>query len=256
MTRTMCFSFASVLFLASPTRPLDVGRRDFMTTISAATQTQRWTPTALSRLSLDQAATFDRLDFARYPDPILRLEAKPVRRCDAALAKTVALLRAAARRHGAQGLAATQCGVDAAIVLLGDEAFVNPRIVERSPEARLRCWTERCLALPPDVRVETLRDETGDSRGHHGRGRSLHDDADRRGGAPSSHASTTTRGASSSSTAPTMRCVGGVPGDGAPRVVPRRATAARLGPSITFPGVVTSPSAPRAASGRAFSTSP
>ena len=88
-----------------------------------------------------------------------RLEAKPVRRFDAALTKTIALLRAAARRHGAQGLAATQCGVDAAIVLLGDEAFVNPRIVARSPEARLRCWTERCLALPPDVRVETLRDE-------------------------------------------------------------------------------------------------
>ena len=144
------------LLLASPTRPLDFGRRDFLTTISAATQTrQTWTPTALSRLSLDQAATLDRLDFARYPDPILRLEAKPVRRHDAALVKTVALLRAAARRHGAQGLAATQCGVDARIVLLGDEAFVNPRIVERSPEARLRCWTERCLALPPDVRVET-----------------------------------------------------------------------------------------------------
>ena len=151
---------ASVLLLASPTRPLDVGRRDFLTTISVATQTrQTWTPTALPHLSLDQAATLDRLDFARYPDPILRLEAKPVRRCDAALAKTVALLRAAARRHGAQGLAATQCGVDAAIVLLGDEAFVNPTIVARSPEARLRCWTERCLALPPDVRVETLRDE-------------------------------------------------------------------------------------------------
>ena len=149
---------ASVLLMAGPTRPLDVGRRDFLATISAATQTQ-WTPTALPRLSLDQAATFDRLDFARYPDPILRLEAKPARRFDAALAKTVTLLRAAARRHGAQGLAATQCGVDAAIVLLGDEAFVNPTIVARSPEARLRCWTERCLALPPDVRVETLRDE-------------------------------------------------------------------------------------------------
>ena len=149
---------ASVLFLASPTRPLDLGRRDFLATITAATHTPTWTPTALPRLSLDQAATFDRLDFARYPDPILRLEAKPVRH-DAALAKTVALLRAAARRHGAQGLAATQCGVDAAIVLLGDEAFVNPTIVARSPEARLRCWTERCLALPPDVRVETLRDE-------------------------------------------------------------------------------------------------
>ena len=82
---------ASVLFLASPTRPLDVGRRDFLATISAATQTQ-WTPTALPHLSLDQAATRDRLDFARYPDPILRLEAKPVRRFDAALAKNVTLI--------------------------------------------------------------------------------------------------------------------------------------------------------------------
>ena len=76
---------ASVLLLASPTRPLDFGRRDFLTTISAATQTrQTWTPTALEQLTLDQAATLDRLDFARYPDPILRLEAKPVRRFDAA----------------------------------------------------------------------------------------------------------------------------------------------------------------------------
>ena len=148
-----------ILFLASPTRPLDFGRRDFLATITAATHTPTWTPTALEKLSLANAAQLDQLPFARYPDPILRLEARPVRHHDAALAKTVALLRAAARRHGAQGLAATQCGVDARIVLLGDEAFVNPRIVERSPEARLRCWTERCLALPPDVRVETLRDE-------------------------------------------------------------------------------------------------
>ena len=150
----------AILLLASPTLPLDVGRRDFLTTITAAAHTPTWTATALPHLSIDQAATLDRLDFARYPDPILRLEARPVRRFDAALVKTVALLRAAARRHGARGLAATQCGVDAAIVLLGDEAFVNPTIVARSPEARLRCWTERCLALPPDVRVETLRDET------------------------------------------------------------------------------------------------
>ena len=151
---------ASVLLLASPTRPLDFGRRDFLTTISAATQTrQTWTPTALEKLSLANAAQLDQLPFARYPDPILRLEAKEVVHGGPLLAKTVTLLREAARRHGAQGLAATQCGVDARIVLLGDEAFVNPRIVERSPEARLRCWTERCLALPPDVRVETLRDE-------------------------------------------------------------------------------------------------
>ena len=88
-----------VLLLASPTRPLDVGRRDFLTTISAATQTrQTWTPTALEKLSLANAAQLDQLPFARYPDPILRLEARPVRRFDAALAKTVALLRAAARR--------------------------------------------------------------------------------------------------------------------------------------------------------------
>ena len=124
----MCVSFASVLFLASPTRPLDVGRRDFLTTISAATHTPTWTATALPKLSLDQAATLDRLDFARYPDPILRLEAKPVRRFDAALAKTVALLRAAARRHGAQGLAATQCGVDAATKVVSRAALYPTKL--------------------------------------------------------------------------------------------------------------------------------
>ena len=164
MTRTMCFSFASVLlrrWAASVlTRPLDVGRRDFLTTISAATQTQRWTPTALSRLSLDQAATLDRLDFARYPDPILRLEAKPVRRCDAALAKTVALLRAAARRHGAQGLAATQVrGVDAAHRIARRRGLREPphrRAVARGPVTVLDGAVPRAAAGRPRG---ALRDE-------------------------------------------------------------------------------------------------
>lgn len=152
---------ATVLLLASPARPLEFGRREFITTVTAATQTRpTWTLTALAHISVEKAATLDRLDFARYPDPILRIEAKPVERFDAALVRTVALLRDVARRQNAEGLAASQCGVDACIVLLGDDVFVNPTITKRSPEAQLRCWTERCLALPPDVRVETLRDET------------------------------------------------------------------------------------------------
>ena len=56
----------AILLLASPTLPLDLGRRDFLTTITAATQTrQTWTATALPQLTLEEAATLDRLASSR-----------------------------------------------------------------------------------------------------------------------------------------------------------------------------------------------
>ena len=118
-----------------------------------------WTPTAVPLRSVAEAALLDELPFARYPDPVLRLESpRAVVAFDDALRRCVALLRAGARAHGAVGLAANQCGVDAAIVVVGDEVLVNPRVVARSPEAEMVPWREGCLALPPDVAVETLRD--------------------------------------------------------------------------------------------------
>lgn len=102
---------------------------------------------------------------------MLRLEAKPVARYDDTLREVAGRVRAIGREVGAVGLAATQCGVDAQIVVLGDEIYVNPRIVARSPEEDMRVWRERCLALPADVQVELLRDASitvaaRDLRGH------------------------------------------------------------------------------------------
>ena len=132
--------------------------------LAAAALPQRWAPTDVGMRSLAfRAREAGPLPFARYPDPALRFAfARPVARFDADLRVVVAKLRDAARARGAEGLAATQCGVDARIVVLGDAVFVNPVVARRSPEADLVPWRERCLALPPDVTVETLRDRSLD----------------------------------------------------------------------------------------------
>lgn len=112
-----------------------------------------WTGTHLPLRSVS-TATAD-LTFARYPDPVLRMDAGRVEAFDADLATTARLLRNVRRREGAVGLAATQCGINASIVVLGDDVFVNP--VLRPTDTALDVWRETCLVLPPDVEVETLR---------------------------------------------------------------------------------------------------
>eukprot|EP00536_Pseudo-nitzschia_multiseries_P008421 jgi/Psemu1/198026/e_gw1.213.50.1 len=125
----------------------------------------------------------------RWPDPALRIAARPV---DPALWResegeqklrlAAKILRDTARNEGAVGLAAQQCGVDARMVYLSsspppptpaayysrganaaaaatDRVLINPRIVARSPESSMRVWTEECLVLPPTFRATVLRDD-------------------------------------------------------------------------------------------------
>jgi peptide deformylase len=86
------------------------------------------------------------------------------------LARACQLLQVTARKETAVGLAAEQCGVDARIIYLDDRrtgrsgygldplVMVNPRIVERSLEAEMKVWNERCLVLPPSFAATVLRD--------------------------------------------------------------------------------------------------
>lgn len=151
-----------------------------------------WTGTALSVMSLEEAvqlacvgaitndADTDPRHFAsswpmaRWPDPILRRPASPVPQQyfgSTALDRACQLLQGTARKEKAVGLAAEQCGVDARIIYLDDRGtsararqgadslvMVNPRIVERSPEAEMKVWSERCLVLPPSFAATVLRD--------------------------------------------------------------------------------------------------
>mmetsp|Transcript_15205 Transcript_15205/g.61116 ORF Transcript_15205/g.61116 Transcript_15205/m.61116 type:complete len:259 (-) Transcript_15205:63-839(-) len=134
-----------------------------------------WRGTALRVLSVDEYARADDVvgRFARYPDPALRVDARrvDVRATNPAVRQAAARLRATRRRLGAVGLAATQCGVDAAMVALGDDVYCNPVITARSPESEMLAWRETCLVLPPDVVVETLRDRwiTVEAQGLEGR---------------------------------------------------------------------------------------
>ena len=137
----------------------------------------------------------------RWPDPALRIPAKTVDPSlwlkgaassleqPTKLQLAASILRDTARREGAVGLAAQQCGVDARMVFLsssgsngGDDGggvgglsgrrnnnngnksdndivLVNPRIVARSPESSMKVWTEECLVLPPTFRATVLRDD-------------------------------------------------------------------------------------------------
>lgn len=108
----------------------------------------------------------------QYPDPVLRMEAKPVEQFDADLGRLVERMKALMIDASGVGLAGTQVGILRRVfVFQYDEddlrALVNPRIVERSDE--LEFSDEGCLSMqgvlvpverPIAVTIEA-QDETG-----------------------------------------------------------------------------------------------
>lgn len=158
------------------------------------TYSKNWTGTGLSLLSMAKAASIaaacdDESSYyvmGKWPDPILRRPAMPCKDfageyySKAKDLKQIAFaLRRTARRNGAVGLAAQQCGIDVSMIFLdntqsnkkekkypsspdtinqGGLFLVNPRIVRRSQEENMRVWEEECLVLPPTFRATVLRD--------------------------------------------------------------------------------------------------
>jgi peptide deformylase len=121
-----------------------------------------WIGTQLGLRSLNDSVQLSNWPMGRWPDPILRRPATPVDPLwygSTTLETATTLLKQTARREGAVGLAAQQCGVDARIVFVeGRGILVNPHIVARSPETEMRVWKERCLVLPPTFVGTVLRD--------------------------------------------------------------------------------------------------
>jgi peptide deformylase len=108
----------------------------------------------------------------QYPDPVLRMEARPVEEFDEELLRLVERMRALMVDAVGVGLAATQVGVLRRLFVFSpgeDEvaAVVNPRIVRRSDETETD--DEGCLSLQgvtaPVERAVSVRlegqDETG-----------------------------------------------------------------------------------------------
>lgn len=122
-----------------------------------------WTGTNLPLVNIAEAAAATAWPMARWPDPILRRPADPVESHwfgTPQLQRACALLQATARQNQAVGLAAQQCGVNARIVFLEPNhlVLINPHIVQRSPEVKMRVWKEQCLVLPPTFSATVLRD--------------------------------------------------------------------------------------------------
>jgi peptide deformylase len=109
----------------------------------------------------------------QYPDPVLRMEARPVEEFDDDLRRLVARMKDLMQEANGVGLAATQVGVLRRVfVFAPDEgrvlALVNPAIPTRAKEAEVD--DEGCLSIqgvtvpverPSAIRLEG-RDENGE----------------------------------------------------------------------------------------------
>ncbi len=92
------------------------------------------------------------LEIVEYPDPRLKIVAKPVEQVDAALQQILDdMLETMYHDHGG-GLAATQVAIDKRIFVMDASAdrsavrfFINPEIVEQSGEIE---EVEGCLSFP------------------------------------------------------------------------------------------------------------
>jgi peptide deformylase len=108
----------------------------------------------------------------QYPDPVLRMEAKPVETFDDDLRRLVARMSALMIDARGVGLAATQVGILQRVFVFSPEddevvAVVNPVIVRRSDEVETD--DEGCLSLQgvlvPVERALDVRIEGQDDRG-------------------------------------------------------------------------------------------
>jgi peptide deformylase len=109
----------------------------------------------------------------QYPDPVLRMEAKPVEEFDEELLRLVDRMRALMVDAVGVGLAATQVGVLRRLFVFsrgGDDevlAVVNPTIVRKGDETELD--DEGCLSLQgvtaPVERAVSIRLEGKDENG-------------------------------------------------------------------------------------------
>jgi peptide deformylase len=181
--RRACFHQVTAMVLATATDtfiPLKTEASNNAATVNSPNlqhpfkYSDQWTGTSLPQISLTEAVFQARQSsdgvwkMGRWPDPILRLPAESVPSTafgTSTLQTSVETLIRTAQHYQAVGLAASQCGVNARLIVLQQgnnkqrwHVFVNPRIIERSPEADVRVWTEHCLVLPPTLAVTLLRD--------------------------------------------------------------------------------------------------
>ncbi len=121
------------------------------------------------------------LTILHYPDPRLRLRAKPVAAVTAGIRRLVTDMLETMYAAPGIGLAATQVGVDQRVIVVdvsehGDapQVFINPEILSRDGKEKMQ---EGCLSVP-GVFEEVERAERVRVRAQDRDGRSLEFDAD------------------------------------------------------------------------------
>jgi peptide deformylase len=110
----------------------------------------------------------------QYPDPVLRMEARPVEEFDDDLQRLVARMKDLMQDANGVGLAATQVGVLRRVFVFAPDdervlVLVNPEVAKRGDEADVD--DEGCLSIQgvtvPVERSTSLRIEGRDEHGEH-----------------------------------------------------------------------------------------
>jgi len=183
-------STASALVLSSPCKEAIAMEPVQQTSLQNYMYGSDWQGTGLELLSYLEAANLSKENklastyaMGRWPDPILRRPASSIKigwtenKRESYISDIANALRRTARKNGAVGLAAQQCGIDVSMIFLDDPKLlsskvifdskkinegglflVNPRIIDRSSELEMKVWNEECLVLPPTFRATVLRD--------------------------------------------------------------------------------------------------
>jgi peptide deformylase len=125
-------------------------------------------------LDAEQAARrrFALAQIRQYPDPVLRLEAKPVEEFDDDLRRLVERMKELMKDANGVGLAANQVGVLRRVFVFAPEddvvaVVVNPEVVQRSDDVDVDdegCLSMQGIAIPVERPVSVIiqgRDEDG-----------------------------------------------------------------------------------------------
>lgn len=111
------------------------------------------------------------LELKIYPDPHLRINARPLKRFTGDLADTIRAMAEIMYINRGMGLAATQVGLEIRLLTIdtgkGLKTFVNPEIVKRS--GKKGKMEEGCLSLP-DTKVNISRSEEIEVKAQDARG--------------------------------------------------------------------------------------
>lgn len=87
-----------------------------------------------------------KLEIKKFPDPILRKKCEDVKEIDSEIKNLIDSMMETQDSKDGLGLAASQVGISKKIIVIGKNAYINPKILKKGREKII--FEEGCLSFP------------------------------------------------------------------------------------------------------------